>query len=508
MKLEQCLEKLSPKDQKRLKENYKLENNSTLEDLASEIISSLPEEIFILTDEEIDTLKSLDKRKEVSNELLQKGYIYKEDNQYILPEEINLIIKELLTKELLNERLLLAVSFYLKANGAIKITDLVRLIKESGINTTKEKIKSLIKDEDIIKNNMIYYNEVAQELEQTIHLVEKVSGNYKVFNLKEIPDLLYLKEEYFPKKIDKILEKKVKEKTKRNFLSMTMVEVAMIGIMDEEEIIESITKGEVKLLAKEKEKILDILEEVTDILPTWIDGGSSFLEDIDAEEERKEKIEEYSKTRKDMNIMEIMNDIYRYILTYVTINGVMELDKLTEILQTNHGLDITKENILTLLEDDDYIKVTKNYLNIMDNDLDTIKELMKIKNNFSNYKIIEDAEKTLEEFDNHYDKIEEILKEYQIEGEACDTILSLFLIREISQEELSMILDCFPIKLSSKLIKELSERLKNERKEMPTWEHNGFKSVELSQNKTAKKIGRNDKCPCKSGRKYKVCCDK
>ena len=272
MKLEQCLKKLSSKDQKRLKENYKLENNSTLEDLSSEIISSLPEEIFILTDEEIDTLKSLDKRKEVSNELLQKGYIYKEDNQYILPEEINLIIKELLTKELLNERLLLAVSFYLKANGTIKITDLVRLIKESGINTTKEKIKSLIKDEDIIKNNMIYYNEVAQELEQTIHLVEKVSGNYKVFNLKEIPDLLYLKEEYFPKEIDKILEKKVKEKAKRNFLSITMVEVAMIGIMDEEEIIESITKGEVKLLAKEKEKILDVLEEVTDILPTWLNG--------------------------------------------------------------------------------------------------------------------------------------------------------------------------------------------------------------------------------------------
>ena len=56
MKLEQCLKKLSSKDQKRLKENYKLENNSTLEDLASEIISSLPEEIFILTDEEINTL--------------------------------------------------------------------------------------------------------------------------------------------------------------------------------------------------------------------------------------------------------------------------------------------------------------------------------------------------------------------------------------------------------------------------------------------------------------------
>ena len=47
MKLEQCLKKLSPKGQKRLKENYKLENNSTLEELISEIISSLPEEIFI-----------------------------------------------------------------------------------------------------------------------------------------------------------------------------------------------------------------------------------------------------------------------------------------------------------------------------------------------------------------------------------------------------------------------------------------------------------------------------
>ena len=43
---------------------------------------------------------------------------------------------------------------------------------------------------------------------------------------------------------------------------------------------------------------------------------------------------------------------------------------------------------------------------------------------------------------------------------------------------------------------------------MPTWEHNGFKSVELSQNKTSKKIGRNDKCPCGSDKKYKQCCGK
>ena len=85
------------------------------------------------------------------------------------------------------------------------------------VESKDEDIKSLIKDEDIIKNNMIYYNEVALELEQTIHLVEKISGNYKVFNLKEIPNLLYLKEEYYPKKIDKILEKKVKEEAKRNW---------------------------------------------------------------------------------------------------------------------------------------------------------------------------------------------------------------------------------------------------------------------------------------------------
>ena len=55
-----------------------------------------------------------------------------------------------------------------------------------------------------------------------------------------------------------------------------------------------------KEFKNEKEKILDVLEEVTDILPTWLNGGSSILEGIDAEEERKEKIEEYCKTRKNM----------------------------------------------------------------------------------------------------------------------------------------------------------------------------------------------------------------
>ena len=75
MKLEQCLEKLNKKQQQTLKENYNLKNNSTIEDLSAEITSSLLEEIFILTDEEIDTLKSLDKKDEVSNYLIQNGYL-------------------------------------------------------------------------------------------------------------------------------------------------------------------------------------------------------------------------------------------------------------------------------------------------------------------------------------------------------------------------------------------------------------------------------------------------
>ena len=480
MKLEQCLEKLNKKQQQTLKENYNLKNNSTIEDLSAEITSSLLEEIFILTDEEIDTLKSLDKKDKVSNYLIQNGYLYKENNQYILPDEIKIIIKELLTKELLDERLLLVITFYLNAIGAIKITDLIELIKESGIITTKEKIKSLIEDEYIIKNNIIYYSDIALELDKEINLIEKISGNYKVFNLKEIQDLLYLKEEYFPKKIEKILENKVKEEEKRIFLSMTMVETAVIGIMDEDEIIESITKGEVNLSAYEQEEIIDILEEVTDILPTWLTGGSSFLENTDEDEARKEKIKEYCKTRETNNAMQIMNNIYHYIFAYVTINGVIELDKLAEILQNNHGLDITKENILSIIKNDNYIKVIKNYLNIIDNDLETIEELIKIKDDFSTYKIIENPKITINEFDTKYDKIEKILKEYQIEGEASDTILSLFLIRELSKEELNIILDCFSIKLPDKLTKELLGKLTKERKEMPTWEKNGFKSIELN----------------------------
>ncbi len=481
MNLEQCLEKLSSKAQKRLKENYNLKNNNTLEDLSLEIISSLLEEFFILTDEEMDTLKLGTKRKKVSHYLIKRGYVYLENNQYIIPKEINLVIKELEKKELLDNRLLLVITFYLSAIGALKIVDLVKLMRESGIYITKEKIEFLIKNDAIIKDNIIYFNDIALELDKQIHFVEKISGNYKVFNLKEMINLFYLKEKYFPLKIARVLEKKIKDEERRNFFSLNMVETAMIGIMDEDEIMKSITKEEVKLSLNEREEILDILEEVTNILPTWLDGGFSFFEDIDYQKERQEKIENYCKARRRDLVMEMMDDLYRYILVYVTINGVIELDKLVEILQIDHGLDITRENILTIIKNDDYIKVVKNYLNIMDNDLDTIEELMKIKDNFSNYKIIEDAELALAEFDFHYEKIGTILKQYGIDGEACDTILSLLLIRELSQEELRMILGCFSISFSNKLVNDILKKLQKERREMPTWEKNGFKARELME---------------------------
>lgn len=77
------------------------------------------------------------------------GYVYKIKNEYVLPEEIYILLEMFGDLDSKDERLTPMVSFYISANGVLDIDKLVELVCKSGIKITK-KLKQIIK-----KNNYV-----------------------------------------------------------------------------------------------------------------------------------------------------------------------------------------------------------------------------------------------------------------------------------------------------------------------------------------------------------------
>lgn len=322
-------------------------------------------------------------------------------------------------------------------------------------------------------------------------------------------DILYLMENYYPKELKKILNKRNSDIDEINILSQKIITMNMVGV-DPENNIESI-KGisNIKLNSKEKKALLSILKEMYCILPIWIYHGFSLLEIISEEETREGRINELTANISASNFLNPLEDAYDYIYTYLTINGAMDVNKLIEILKTHHNIYLEKEDILDIIKDDDYIKITGKYINIIDNDLKQIEKLMKQKNLQKEYKIIDDPEKTQEEFDKNYDKLEEILESYKLNEKASDIIISLSIMGTLNSEMIKATLNYFGNNLPNKKVENLAKELNNVIKNNYSWKLNGFKPSEKNYNRERKtKIGRNEKCICGSGLKYKHCCGK
>lgn len=484
MKLKQCLENISPKEIKKLKIAYKKDETISLENLEYEILSSLIDTLIILTDTEINTLKSLYKNQDlskVSPYLIDKGLVYKNKTKYILPEEILEVFPCIFDEEFQNSRLLLVISIYLSSNGAIKIKDLITLMAKSDVKISEKRLKTLAKSAHYkIKNNTIYLNEISEEIDKELSIANKNSKYHKIFDLKEILDLIYIKEEYFPNKISEVITKLINDKEKVEMLAQSTISYLTIGITDEMSLIDDILEGETKLNKKQKDKLLEILEEATDILPIWIDAGSCFLEDINAKEERQQRIKKYTQTKESRASLEEITKLTNYIIAYVTINGVITIDKLLEILENNHQIIITKETILDIVKQNDYIDVTKNYLNILENDNQMIKQLVELKNNFQEYKIINNPELALSEFDTSYNELEKILLKNKIPQNGVEVLLSLLMLRVPLGDELQLILQLFDVKLTKKQLNKLIKDLKEIKDNMQNWQLNGFKPNEIN----------------------------
>ncbi len=505
MKLKECLETTTKKMLEKINKEYS-EEKLTIEQLEEQIFVNFPVKSITFSDKEFKCLYDIKDNKKIDkieNYLLDMGYVYKIKNDYILPEEIHSLLESFGDINAKDERLMFIVSFYISANGALDIDKLVELVCKSGIKITKEKLKKIIKKDDyVVEKNRVYLGEVIKETLGIVNLSD-LFKEYKVFDLKEVMDIVNIKEEYFPNELKKRLKNKVADNNQIEGIINYIISSLSLGA-EASDLVDDLTEV-VKFSKKEKEELIEFLDNIADIIPIWVLGGYSYLELYDEEEERINRLKKLSLKE---NVIDIIEKLYNQILGYVTINGVIDINDLVNILNEHHSLGVTKEDILEIISNDENINIYKNYLNVVENDKEIIKELLKSKKVKNEYKIIDDAEKILDEFDEKYDKLEKVIEDYNIYGDTKDAILNIMMIENVNEEMLMAILEYFQVKVNLKKVTELSKKLNSIKKQMPSWQLNGFKPCELSSQVQKTKISRNDLCPCGSGLKYKKCCGK
>ena len=513
--IEECLQSLSQEEINRLYQETpeelkpkkkKITNQDKIDTIVERIGAEFIALSFIFSDDDIKQLADLSNDKKIRNinpNFLTHNFIFNIDNNYIMPTEIKELCKAIIEKDMQSQKKDVVLHFYLIANGVLTITKLIELIKDTGINITKDEIITRAqKFECIIENNLIYLDEFSKDIDEQINMhKQKEENTYKVFNLQEIFALQFqLEDENYEKRISKSLSKKVKNKDKLKYLTSIIRTMATVGYSYQENIETLLNDEDVKLTEEETEKLFEIVDDIHLYYPVWELNGYSEAEILgidDNEDDDEIPFEELS----------LDEQIDAYINIYLCLNGVIEIDKLLEILTANHNIEITKKELIQKASNIEDMIINGNYICIAGGE-ELIEEITPIKNTLKQYKIVEDIDKEVDEFWHTGDRIAEVLLKHEIDGNISIGLFQLMQMGGIPEEMLDEILKEEGYNLSSKKIKEITKELSIIQKDVRIWCFNGFKKAELTNLNKKEKIGRNDLCPCGSGKKYKKCCGK
>lgn len=200
------------------------------------------------------------------------------------------------------------------------------------------------------------------------------------------------------------------------------------------------------------------------------------------------------------------------VSAYLGMNCVLRKEKLQELLK-NHDFNYDIKKLDELVKESDcYILNDKYYSMYEEFEGDGLEEMIKDKDKFSKYKPA-DFLKYNNEF-TFYEKLWDLVKsDISISSLNRDDYFNE--LRQFAKENsftksnIEEIAEYYNIDSSSKL-RDKMMKLYNEYKDsISIWAYNGYTVSEYNNmKKESKKVGRNDFCPCGSGKKYKKCCGK
>ncbi len=200
---------------------------------------------------------------------------------------------------------------------------------------------------------------------------------------------------------------------------------------------------------------------------------------------------------------------------YLEMNGIIKKEKLQELLEVNHDIKLALDELDDIVEycscgvfDECYTVYEDDY-NDMKNDM---MALLPSKDKFTKYKVYDDASldivsnNTVELVDYvddcgefNYDQIEELISVLTMQAHLG--IYYKGLLDELFKD--------MNVKVSSNVKKHIEKIFKKYKNDIPMWAYNGYSFNEVNEvHRSNQKVGRNDPCPCGSGKKYKKCCGK
>ncbi len=506
--LGEYIDKLTDEEKMEIAPWYEFEEEASNGDLYDFIIEKQIETLQCLTEDNIDELKRIVNKKEaniVSEDLLSNFLVFESEKNIYITGEVNNYIKELDKEIYLKERKQGVIAYYIIANGVLKETKLIELCEKTGIIIDKKDINEVIKKLGFIRRkDVIYINMFAVSLEENANILKiKEQNEYKVFDIREIlENVMYSPIEDYLKDIEEIIKKKSQDKDLISEVTHSLFYLAESGYEYED-----FTKGylesvNINLNPKEWKKLIEILNEINEDFPIWIENGFANYE-IDSDEDYN--IEDYSKL--DFDMLSKKDKTEAYLYAYILINGLIHIDKFIEILSTYHDIKADIKEIKKIINNNDDLYNIEGYICGEKLDKEPFLVILSSKKE-TDYKIIGDIDEFYDDVDRYEVHYDEICNYYGIDEEASGLIRYMLNIGKFNEEVLPYVFEDCNIKMALKKQRQFINDLKPVIRNLRLWCLNGFKQCEVHKEVSKVKIGRNEKCPCGSGKKYKQCCGK
>ena len=199
-----------------------------------------------------------------------------------------------------------------------------------------------------------------------------------------------------------------------------------------------------------------------------------------------------------------------YVSAYMTYNGIIYKKELQKLLKENHDFDVPIEELDEIIGDLEMV-IGDDYYSLFESD-NLLEELvLPNKSRFKKYKIVDINDFTgLDALESLDIDIRKYLNSINIKNSKINEIeanISILINTNIySEEGLKSLLEDMNINLTKNNFKELTSIINKYKNDIPIWVFNGYTKKEVNSIPREKKIGRNDSCPCGSGKKYKKCC--
>lgn len=459
---------------------------------------------------EVDDIINGKQPKKVSKELLDELFVVCIDGVYTIFSEYKDAYQINQTKETMEEKKKRTFEFYINANGVIAISKLSELMNKTGFVVTEKETKEWCQKLDYyIKDNLVYASSLAIELNAHNELIDiKNEIEYQIFDYNEIISQLITNDmSGIEGEIEKIISKKVKNNNANEVIGIVL-EIAKSTIDYEEEVKKYLEMKNIKL-GKDEKKFFEVLESYNFLNPNWILNGASLSDmaiasDYDDAFERKDE----------RNLLEMDPDITKNdainlcINAYLCINGIIEIDKLFNIIKQYHYEKVTKSDLIKYVKKDECFEIVDDYI-IISSLPDDIREMLISAKKKHDYHVLEDFDIDVDEaLGSEDDELGEILAKYDISQGYGPDIASIMNLGLFNEMFLGAFLEQNAICLSEKTLKKLYDELKKYISNKRLWYLNGFMPCEINTISKRDKVGRNDPCPCGSGKKYKKCCGK